>query len=147
MRAYENLRLRKGFTLVELVVVILILGILAGVAAPKFVNTSGTATDNSLKQTLGIVRDAIELYTAQNNGALPPSTDQTAFKTALAGYVRGSFPVSPVGKKDAAIRIASTVGAAADNTTGWQYNSADGTFIANCTDASKTSPSTLYSQF
>lgn len=37
-----------GFTLIELVVVILILGILAGVAAPKLLSVSGEATDNGL---------------------------------------------------------------------------------------------------
>ena len=51
---------RSGFTLIELVVVIMILGILAGVAAPKLLTVSADATDNGLKQTLSIVRDAIE---------------------------------------------------------------------------------------
>ena len=40
---------RNGFTLIELVVVILILGILAGVGAPKLFSTSGLATENGLQ--------------------------------------------------------------------------------------------------
>lgn len=62
---------RSAFTLVELVVVIMILGILAGVAAPKLLNTSAAATENSLRTTLSVVRDAIELYAAQNGGDRP----------------------------------------------------------------------------
>ena len=56
------MRKHKGFTLIELVVVVMILGILAAVAAPKLLGTSSSATDNGLKETLGVVRDAIERY-------------------------------------------------------------------------------------
>src|SRR5262245_17412143 len=90
---------RNGFTLIELVIVIMILGILAGVAAPKFFNTSATATDNGLKQTLAIIRDAIELYSAKY-GALPPCAvaGGTDFKTKVGEFMRSStFPSPSVG--------------------------------------------------
>lgn len=124
---------RSAFTLVELVVVIMILGILAGVAAPKLLNTSKTATDNGIRQTLAIVRDAIEIYTA-DNGALPPCANATtSLQTALKPYIRGSFPTNPVGTKDANVTATTTTPIVADGTpvNGWKYNTSTGEFICN----------------
>jgi general secretion pathway protein G len=125
---------RSGFTLIELVVVIMILGILAGVAAPKLLSTSGTATDNGNKQTHSVVRDAIELYTAKY-GNLPACTSATGvdFKLHLQSYIR-TFPTSPVGAKDADVKPVTTT--TADNTEGWMYNTATGEFICNSTATS-----------
>lgn len=128
---------RTGFTLIELVVVIMILGILAGVAAPKLLSTSGTATDNGIKQTLSVVRDAIELYTAKY-GQLPECTSTGAdFKAALQSYIR-TFPTSPVGAKDADIKPSTTTPLEADDSEGWMYNTLTGEFICNSTTTSST---------
>src|SRR3954451_14613402 len=90
------MRKQKGFTLIELVVVVMILGILAAVAAPKLLGTSSSATDNGLKQSLGVVRDAIERYTAEHGGALPGQGGTAAlFKADLLPYLR-VFPKSPI---------------------------------------------------
>jgi len=124
---------RFAFTLVELVVVILILGILAGIAAPKLLNTSKTATDNGIRQTLSIVRDAIELYAA-DQAALPPCANATtSLQDALIPYIRGTFPASPVGAKNNQVTATTTTPAAADGTptTGWKYNTTTGEFICN----------------
>ena len=57
----------------------------------KLFSTSGSATDNTLKQTLYVVRDAIELYVAENDGQLPPCTTTGAdFRTALDKFIRGN---------------------------------------------------------
>src|SRR5262245_44000972 len=90
----SQMRKHKGFTLIELVVVVMILGILAAVAAPKLLNTSSTASDNGIKETLGVVRDAIERYAAEHGGTLP-GTDEATFKAALVPYLR-VFPKSPL---------------------------------------------------
>ena len=90
---------RNGFTLVELVVVIMILGILATLAVPKLLNTAGRAKDNGLKQTLAVIRNAIELYTAENDGDLPGQTDD--LPGDLTPYLRGDFPTAPVDPKNA----------------------------------------------
>ncbi len=54
--------LRVGFTLVELVVVIMILGILTGIAAPKLLNLGATADDSAEKTLVRSIQDGIELY-------------------------------------------------------------------------------------
>ena len=96
---------KKGFTLVELVVVIMILGILAGVAAPKFLGTSADATENGLKQSLSTIRNAIEMFAAYNNGELPDSTDSDSFQADLADYLRGDFPSCPGGEQEQQCRL------------------------------------------
>lgn len=121
---------RQGFTLVELVVVIMILGILAGVAAPKFLNTSAAANESNLKQTLAVVRDAIELHAAQKNGDFPSNASDAAFKADLVPYLRGTLPKCPVGSQQ---NNTVTFGTTADNASGWMYDKATGSFICNST--------------
>jgi general secretion pathway protein G len=128
-------RQKSGFTLVELVVVVMILGILAAVAAPRLLETSDTATENGVKQTLAVVRDAIERYSAQNAGKKPGETDTgdgLTFKADLAPYLRGSFPKCPVGNKNNEVRIV-TLGdvTSATGPAGWAYSNDTGDFRIN----------------
>ena len=57
---------RSGFTLIELVIVIIILGILASVAVPKFINLSAKAKDTADDATIGALREAIHLQYMKN---------------------------------------------------------------------------------
>jgi general secretion pathway protein G len=146
------MRQREGFTLVELVVVVMILGILAAVAAPKFLDTSGKATDSGVKQSLAVVRDAIEMYAAENAGNLPGADGAEAtFKSDLDTYLRGNakFPKCPVGaNNDGVAMVAGMAPLAADAAPaqGWKYAYETGEFICNSGDATKSDPAVNYDQ-
>jgi prepilin-type N-terminal cleavage/methylation domain-containing protein len=140
---------RKGFTLVELVIVILILGILAAVAVPKIVNNVCEATDVSAIQSLGAVREAIEMFQARNGGALPGADGSEAtLKNDLSPFLRGSFPTCSVGPaKNNQVQMTNAAGAlvgGANPPTSWKYSNATGQFIINYNQPSVCDPSVNY---
>ncbi len=61
----------KGFTLVEILIVVVILGILAAIVIPQFTSASEAAKASSLVTQLQSIRSQIELYQIQHNGDYP----------------------------------------------------------------------------
>src|SRR4051812_31323687 len=150
-RRCKNLR---AFTLVELVVVVMILGILAAIAAPRLFGASNQAIDNSARQSLGVVRNAIDKYTAEHAGTLPGADGQElTFTTDLKSYLRGQdFPACAVAAKNNAVRmmsgsgpIASSIGGTA-TTHSWVYQYQTGDFYIN-SNATTNDGTTTYDQY
>jgi general secretion pathway protein G len=65
------MRAKSGFTLVEILIVVVILGILAAIVIPQFTNASEEAKESALVSDLQTMRSQIELYKAQHNGVVP----------------------------------------------------------------------------
>src|SRR6188768_4534591 len=64
---------KSGFTLVEILIVVIILGILAAIVIPQFTNASQDARKNSLTSQLQTIRSQVELYKLQHLDQLPPA--------------------------------------------------------------------------
>ncbi|MDD5687697.1 MAG: prepilin-type N-terminal cleavage/methylation domain-containing protein [Elusimicrobia bacterium] len=61
----------KGFTLIELMIVVAVIGILAAIAIPKFGNLLRTAKEGATKGSLGSIRSAITIYYGEMEGEYP----------------------------------------------------------------------------
>ena len=93
----EKMKKRKGFTLVELVVVIAILGILAGIAVPKLGSSRNTAKIAAHNANVRILKSTAAMYLADH-----PNTEKIELtEEDLKGYLDGEkFPKVPSGLKD-----------------------------------------------
>lgn len=120
----------QGFTLVELLIVVVILGILAAIVIPQFTNASESAIKSTLRSQLQTVSSQLELYRVQHAGDYPVlgGEDHDGWGVMISdGYLKdkpyngyvGLFSVV-VGDSDA---MAVAKGSAA---SGWQVDNAGG---------------------
>ena len=144
------MKAKSGFTLVEILIVVVILGILAAIVIPQFSEASTDAKESRLLSDLQSMRSQIELYKIQHNDQMP-GAGTASFTDALTGYtdvagalvavqapsanVYGPYlqqiPKNPWNNSIVVTSGAADPGVAGDD--GWFFNTTTGHFRADDT--------------
>ncbi len=138
------MKAKSGFTLVEILIVVVILGILAAIVIPQFTEASTEAKTSSLCTDLQTMRSQIELYKIQHNDNLPGVVGSATFIQAMTGqtevdgdvwgagpaygpYVQ-KIPTNQFNDLDTIRDVAPVPGA---DTHGWHFDTTSGQFHAD----------------
>lgn len=134
-----------GFTLVEILIVVVIMAVLAAAITPQFTDSSNDAKVSTSKHNLRVLRAQLEVYRSQHNGEYPPTLADMAKKTNADHSATGSptlgpycreVPVEPTtNKADVATSTADPI-VVTGKTGGWIYNKTTGEIRVNHEDYS-----------
>ena len=140
---------RSGFTLVEVLIVVVIMAVLAATIIPQFSDSSKDAKISSVKFNLHTLRSQIQLYKSQHDGKVPgDDLAELLIKTNVAGttdvsdgplvygpYVQ-SIPANPFTNSDVVVEITNNPAVVGDVTSGdgWLYNKTEGQVWINHAD-------------
>ncbi len=140
---------RKGFTLVEILIVVVILGILAAIVIPQFTNASESAKASSLISQLQTIRSQLELAQVQHGGYYPNlssnwdymTTETDPSSTSAGAYTASDNDGDEVGPylqqaPKNPFENSTTTAAAAGAGVGWVYSQSTGVVKA-CLSATK----------
>lgn len=165
---------RRGFTLIEILIVVTILAIVATIVIPQFSNASMTARENMLKDELRYLRTQIIVYKAQHHDVAPgypggnmaqsptetdfvnqmtSHTDEKGAVSASAsdvykfGPYLSKMPENPMNKLSAVLIVgdADAWPTADGKTYGWFYRPMTGDIMANSEGADSTG--TLFTSY
>ena len=87
----KRLQEQSGFTLIEMLIVVIMLGILAMLIIPQISVSTADANLNTLQTNLGAMRNAIELYYHQHNATYPGGNDNLGAPTAVPAVAATAF--------------------------------------------------------
>src|SRR5258708_2528989 len=112
---------RTGFTLIEVLIVVIIMAVLAATIIPQFSTSTKDAKMSNLKFNLHTVRSQLELYKEHHLGTYPPAAASTDFKNqmtqktdqnstldtsgAYGPYIEGDVPINPFNNSSTTVII------------------------------------------
>ena len=129
-----------GFTLVEILIVVSILGIMAAIVIPQYNSSTGEAQLAALRSNLHTIRKQLELYKIHHNGAWPAAVGETSadFARRMVTKTDGNGAVGiqfgpylecvPVNKFNNRATVRVGEAAAGANTDGWRFDPLSGEF-------------------
>ncbi|MGD0897672.1 MAG: prepilin-type N-terminal cleavage/methylation domain-containing protein [Thermoguttaceae bacterium] len=144
---------RSGFTLIEVLIVVVVMAILAGAIIPQLTSSTNDARKSSVKFNLQAMRTQIQVYSTQHNNSFPafatflnqmtlPSDingNTTGTNLPYGPYIQGgALPINPYNNSGAVVAVATpgtvptTIVAGG---AGWQYDQSNGGFYANNAEA------------
>jgi general secretion pathway protein G len=139
----------RGFTLVEILIVVVILAILAAIVVPQFTRAAEETRENSVKMNLFRIRTQIEIYKEHHHGMPPTSHETFEAQMTLATNVDGqtaavgtdgfhwgpyltSIPVNPF------TGTSNITDGEPGDTIAWYYDGTTGDFRANHDEAARS---------
>lgn len=137
-------RSNSGFTLVEILIVVIILGILAAIVIPQFTEASQDARNSQLSSDLQMLRSQVELYKVQHLEVSPTTAAQLTSKSNPDGTTTGGtlnlgpympkLPTNPfVDPSVGNLLLFGATGTGSATASGWYFNTTTGQVTA--TDA------------
>ncbi len=112
-----NGKAKRGFTLIELMIVVAIIGILAAIAIPKFADLIRKSNEGATKGNLGSIRSALSIYYGDQEGLYP----QTPAALTVGGDYMGTIPKAKTPNYHGDVNTFSLSVSATDQ-GGWGYN-------------------------